>query len=84
MRHSDVCHGRLPVQTSGKYISFFNFWENTDAREDTRDVHTLIQAVCVVIATSNRVLATPFTLITAHPHSQTHTTQTPHTDTKLV
>ena len=49
--------------------------------KDTHDVYTLIQAVCVVIATSNRVLATPFTLITAHPHSQTHTTHThtPHT-----
>jgi len=29
--------------------------------KDTHDVYTLIQAVCVVIATSNRVLATPFT-----------------------
>ena len=49
--------------------------------KDTHDVYTLIQAVCVVIATSNRVLATPFTLITAHLHSQTHTTHThtPHT-----
>jgi len=47
--------------------------------KDTHDVYTLIQAVCVVTATSNRVLATPFTLITAHPHSQTRTTQTPHT-----
>ena len=33
MRHCDVCYGRLPIQTSGKYITFFNFWENTDSRE---------------------------------------------------
>jgi len=50
--------------------------------KDTHDMYTLIQAVCVP-ATSNRVLATPFTLITAHSHSQTHTTQN-HTHTKLV
>ena len=37
--------------------------------KDTHDVYTLIQAVCVVIATSNRVLATLFTL--------THTPHTP-------